>query len=203
MSPRVGATLACLGALLAGCAGQGPSTTPAQALAAKARSAARATYAARYDDRTAAGDATLTVSKLRNGVRVDVLTSGVTAVYIGTDSGTVSCRLAVTSRLCFTPSVVDPGIERFFTTYPQQLADHIADFTVRRQGPCFAVRPRTGAPTPTLVAGTYCFDQSGLASVRETNGNVLTREKVLPAPRPSILTPPVSPQPVPSLSPSP
>jgi len=153
------------------------SVPPAdEALAELAKRGAAADFTARYAlDSTDGRDATVQVFKRGSRYRVDVTQQGVTAQLMTTGKGLVSCQRRGVAADCFLvagpgerlPALLDPGLQRIFTSTLDLLAGDTDSVQARRSQPL----PATSAlPSASCFAvsgegiddGDYCLLDSGI-----------------------------------------
>lgn len=234
------------GLLLAGCGGGSspdrsasptPTTPAAEQLAALAQAGTSAAYVATYELRTGSGGppaptssptpATAVVYRSPTALRLDVISKTGIAVLVENGQGRFSCRVAGAKKVCFKvapsggtlPPEFDPGLQRVFKVYLEDLAQHADDYRVRRAGTtdargdlpagtCFTVAATassspTATPSPAggsdrAIPGTYCLSDEGVVTEVRFESGSLDLKKLAPAPTAKQLQPPVSPTPLPS-----
>lgn len=209
--------------------GPAPSPTARPAVASLAELAKRAvgkamtvTYATvATDGRTA----TVTIAVRPPSFRVDVRDPDAVAVLISTPQAAVSCREPTDGDpTCFTvagpggslPRLFDPAVQRVLLDDLDVLAEAPTwlDVTGPESHPatadapatrCFSVSADTAAADPRAArfdAGSWCLADDGLpVSMRFASGT-LTLTATGPGPTDAALTPPVTPQPLPTTSPN-
>lgn len=153
--------------------GSGPRAD--EALAALAKRGAAANFTARYSlDSSEGPDATVQVFKRGSRYRVDITQDGITAQLIRTAKGLVSCQRRGVAADCFLvaapgeqlPALLDPGLQRIFTTGLELLAADHESVQVRRAEPL----PSSTGPAASCFAvsgegiddGEYCLLDSGI-----------------------------------------
>lgn len=189
--------------------GSGPPAD--EALAALAKRGTAADFTARYAlDSTDGPDATVQVFKRGSRYRVDITQHGITAQLITTAKGLVSCQRRGVAADCFLvaapgeqlPALLDPGLQRIFTTGLELLAADHESVQVRRADPlpssstgpaasCFAVSGEG------IDDGEYCLLDSGIparASFAAATLELLGTGEPPPA---DVFVPPTKPTPLP------
>jgi hypothetical protein len=216
--------LATTGVLLAAaCAGDGIDAVPAAGQAPATQSAAPAerpdvpswdlaaanaqawTGTATYDLRSRDGaQATVTVTRAADKVRVDVATDGLTSSVLSADAGWVAC--AVDDRTtCLTvaapgaelPAAWDPGVGRLVATVVPELATrerglYTDGYLVAGGGVAAAACAEVVAPD----TGRYCVTDDGLLRRAKFTGGTLTLTDADTAVDAARFTPPANPTPL-------
>lgn len=190
--------------------GSGPPAD--EALAALAERGAAADFTARYAlDSTDGPDATVQVFKRDSRYRVDITQHGITAQLMTTAKGLVSCQRRGVAADCFLvagpgerlPALLDPGLQRIFTTGLELLAADHESVHVRRAEPlpssstgpaasCFAVSGEG------IDDGEYCLLGSGIPARAVFSAATLELLATGAAPSWEAFHPPVKPTPLPN-----
>ena len=200
-----------------------PSPTAAERLTALATAAVGATYSASYALTAEDGSkASVTTDHLPTGYRVDIASGKAVASLIGSSTGTVACQTESGKSTCFSvagaaqpvPALFDAGVQHVFTDYLGALAKDIGSYEVQATeaspappptppSTCFSVTPSASASSTAVPAGTYCLTEDGVPTVVTYGKANIVLTALNAPPTDARLTPPASPQPLPSASASP
>lgn len=227
--------VAAVGLLAVGCGSGGSGGTPkpsasataADELAQLAAKTNRIDYTATYALTPKSGAPATVVFAHRTGkFRLDVTTSGSTDSLLSGPTGdsVIACRVAATTKVCYSAqsgdprisTILDAGVNSLLTTGAAQLAATASSYHVERAGTtpretgvpagtCFQVAGPSSSASPspsaagTVASGTYCFATDGVLTKAEFTSGTLVLTKLDHAePADSVFTPPATPTPLPS-----
>lgn len=183
-----------------------------EALAALAERGAAADFTARYAlDSTEGPDATVQVFKRDSRYRVDITQHGITAQLMTTAKGLVSCQRRGVAADCFLvaapgerlPALLDPGLQRIFTSALDLLAGDTDSVRVSRAEPLPSSTTRPAASCFAVSGegiddGEYCLLDNGIparASFAAATLELLDTGEPPPA---DVFLPPTKPTPLPN-----
>ena len=195
-----------------------PSPSAAQVLQQLAATATTARYVATYSVVSSRAPRThVTVFRIPGAIRVDLTSSGQTAVLIVAPRGAFSCTVSAGQRTCLAvagphrplPALFDAGLQKVFTSYVLAFAEHPAQYQVRANGgtaargtlpagTCFYVRPLHSKPAPVATTGRYCLSTGGVVTLVAFESGRLVLASLSGPPRGSVFNPLASPVPLPS-----